>query len=695
MKCERRKAYEKTGMVSFDGPVSGTGIAAGDSVGGGGAILRVSGSGTELDGNYESIADYTQKIMSMANSLSTHFTITLLDDIEVTDMPLMIFNEDGDKSVSTILDLAGHTVTVNGKNSVGVYVYSTRGNDSVIQNGKIVLATDGAVGINNYDGTLTVSGVEIVASEGVISAIGIMSNYGQSAANAFIENSVIMLGKNNTDVLDGNISSPGYYTTIISGQFTADPVTESNGIQYAAGSSTLTANPEGVAGTIITSPATTSMIVRNGSAYLYDTLQEAVNAVEPDGTIQLLKQPEEESVTVPTDADFRVVSFDGASVDVGAITFATKKGHQVIVGEDGWISVEEADVPVAGISLNKTRLTLTRGDTAALTATVEPADATDRTVTWSSDDDAVATVDQKGKVVAVGVGETSITAEAGDASAVCMVTVTPKQSERPDDEEEDEPAAGSIISVSGTAHGSVRVNPGRAEKGDTVTITAIPDDGYELGSLTVTDRDGGSVRVSDAGNNRYTFTMPGGSVTVKAEFVQDGTAAPVIPGAAFADVPEDFWAYNEINWAAENGYMNGTTSTTFAPSGAVTRQQVWMILARMAGARPADMAEAKTWAVENGISDGTNPGAAVSRQQLVALLYRFAAQNGYDTTARADLSGYPDAASVASYATDAMAWSVANGIVGGTTAGTLNPAGTANRAQFAVILWRLFQSTAN
>ena len=262
------------------------------------------------------------------------------------------------------------------------------------------------------------------------------------------------------------------------------------------------------------------------------------------------------------------------------------------------------------------------------------------------------------------------------------------------DEEEDEPAAGSIISVSGTAHGSVRVNPGRAEKGDTVTITAIPDDGYELGSLTVTDRDGGSVRVSDAGNNRYTFTMPGGSVTVKAEFVQDGTAAPVIPGASFADVPEDFWAYNEINWAAENGYMNGTTTTTFDPNGTVTRQQVWMILARMAGARPADMAEAKIWAVENGISDGTNPGAAVTRQQLVALLYRFAAQNGYDTTARADLSGYPDAASVASYATDAMAWSVANGIIGGTTQGTLDPAGTANRAQFAVILWRFYQTTA-
>ena len=162
----------------------------------------------------------------------------------------------------------------------------------------------------------------------------------------------------------------------------------------------------------------------------------------------------------------------------------------------------------------------------------------------------------------------------------------------------------------------------------------------------------------------------------------------------FTDVDESHWARTEIAWAYENGYMNGISATTFSPSGTVSRQQVWMILARMAGANPANMAEAKAWSVANGISDGSNPGGAVTRQQLVALLYRFAAQYGYDTTAKADLSSYPDAASLASYATDAMAWSVANGIIGGTTQGTLNPTGTANRGQFAAILWRFYQTTA-
>ena len=250
-----------------------------------------------------------------------------------------------------------------------------------------------------------------------------------------------------------------------------------------------------------------------------------------------------------------------------------------------------------------------------------------------------------------------------------------------------------IVSVDKTTGGKVTVNPGRADKGDEVTITAIPNDGYVLQSLTVTDKDGDTVRVSSEGRDKYTFTMPGSTVTVKAVFAPEGSAV-VTPEISFTDVAESFWAYNEIQWAAENGYMTGTTATTFNPNGTVTRQQVWMILARMSGARPADMAAAKAWAVNNGISDGTNPGGAVTRQQLVALLYRFAGQYGYDVSAKADLSGYPDVASLASYAADAMAWSVANGIIGGTTAGTLNPAGTANRAQFAAILWRFYQTTA-
>ena len=164
-------------------------------------------------------------------------------------------------------------------------------------------------------------------------------------------------------------------------------------------------------------------------------------------------------------------------------------------------------------------------------------------------------------------------------------------------------------------------------------------------------------------------------------------------GASFTDVPEDFWAYDEISWASENGYMNGTSDTTFSPNGSVSRQQIWMILARLAGAAPADMAAARAWAVENEISDGSNPGGAVTRQQLAALLYRFAQLEGYDTTAGGmALREYPDYASVADYAEEALSWAVGAGVITGTTQGTLNPGGTATRAQFAVMLSRFWSN---
>ena len=238
------------------------------------------------------------------------------------------------------------------------------------------------------------------------------------------------------------------------------------------------------------------------------------------------------------------------------------------------------------------------------------------------------------------------------------------------------------VSVTSSKNGTVSASPKNAKKDDTVTLTVKPNAGYELDELTVTDKNGKTVKVTEGKNGKFTFTMPATKVTVEATF------SKIEEAQTFIDVPNGYWAEDAIAWAYENGYMNGNSAVTFNPEGTVTRQQLWMILARLSGYQPADFTEAKAWAVDNGISDGTIPGNAVSRQQLVTILYRYAVRMGYNTTAKADLTQFPDHTSVASYATDAMAWSVANGIVGGTTQGTLNPAGTATRAQFAVILNR-------
>lgn len=175
-----------------------------------------------------------------------------------------------------------------------------------------------------------------------------------------------------------------------------------------------------------------------------------------------------------------------------------------------------------------------------------------------------------------------------------------------------------------------------------------------------------------------------------------GTAAPVDPdpmaGAPgsqiFIDVPADHAFGNEIEWAYNEGLLKGVTENTYEPGDSISRQQLWMTLGRLAGVDPADMAAAKAWAVELGISDGTIPGAAVTRQQMVTIIYRYAQMKGYDTSAKADISAFPDADKVSDYAADAMEWAVANGIVNGTLAGTLNPAGNTTRGQFAAILYR-------
>lgn len=235
-------------------------------------------------------------------------------------------------------------------------------------------------------------------------------------------------------------------------------------------------------------------------------------------------------------------------------------------------------------------------------------------------------------------------------------------------------------------HGSVHSSHRTAEAGETVTLTVTPDDGYVLKGLTVTDSNGKAVKLTSQGRNRYTFEMPARTVTVTAEFVPDSLSA--LP---FTDLDESYWAYGEIAWAYENGYMGGTTTTTFSPGSAITRQQVWMILARMSGADPADMVAAKAWAVANGISDGTNPGAPVIRQQLAAMLYRYAVLFGYDVSVgeNTNILSYTDVEQVSEYAIPAMQWACGAGIITGTGDGsTLSPQGIATRAQLAVMLYR-------
>ena len=248
-------------------------------------------------------------------------------------------------------------------------------------------------------------------------------------------------------------------------------------------------------------------------------------------------------------------------------------------------------------------------------------------------------------------------------------------------------------------HGTVTVSPESASKGDTVTITATPDKGYTLESLTVLDKDGKALELTDKGGGKYTFVMPAGKVTVKAVFMDDNTMLNF-----FTDVHAEDYYYDAVLWAAQKGITGGMSDTLFAPNAACTRAQIVTFLWRAVGSPepkalssfadvPADAyyAKAVAWAVENGITEGTSdttfaPGTICTRAQGAALLYRAAGSPAVSGSA-----AFTDVPADAYYA-DAAAWAEQKGITDGIGNGLFGPHNNCTRAQIVTFLYRLYGS---
>ena len=255
---------------------------------------------------------------------------------------------------------------------------------------------------------------------------------------------------------------------------------------------------------------------------------------------------------------------------------------------------------------------------------------------------------------------------------------------------ETEPIADYLVNVGRATGGKVTVTPGRADKGDTVTITVKPDDGYVLDELAVTAKEGGAVKLTWKDDNKYTFTMPGSQVTVEASFVKEG--GQVVTTLPFTDVTSNDWYYDAVQYVYENDLMNGTSATAFSPFMTTSRAMILTILARYDG---VDTSTGSTWyeagavwAIAEGVSDGTNLEANLTREQLVTMLWRYAGS----PVVEGDLADYPDSASVSDWAVNAMIWAVDSGVITGNGAGALNPQGTATRAEVATILMRFIEN---
>ena len=390
-------------------------------------------------------------------------------------------------------------------------------------------------------------------------------------------------------------------------------------------------------------------------------------------------------------------------------------------------SAEIPTVPVTSLTLNRSEISLLAGGTAQLQATVSE-NASNKNVTWTSSNIAVATVDETGKVTAVSAGKAVVTATAADGSgqkAECKVTVTGTAA-----------PAEAIYTITFDTDGGTMAGPSvmQVTKETKVTMPTAEKSGYNFKYW----QDVANTSQTYAANNVYSFaadtelkalwerrssggssggggsrpaTKPGTTTETKpsTESNKPGnsgskeiTAANI--GTVFGDVQNNAWYSEAIAYVYNKGMMNGTEKG-FEPNSATTRAMIVTMLHRLNGTPAAGVAgfadvaggqwysEAVAWAAANGVVNGYRdtkfaPNEEITREQLAAILYRYAQFKGLDVSAKGDLSGFADGAAVSGWAQEAMQWAVGAGLLNGNADGTLAPAAGATRAEVAMILMR-------
>lgn len=260
-------------------------------------------------------------------------------------------------------------------------------------------------------------------------------------------------------------------------------------------------------------------------------------------------------------------------------------------------------------------------------------------------------------------------------------------------------------------NGSIKVDK-YATEGDKITITVSPDEAYMLDDMTITSN-GKEVEFEDNGDGTYTFTMPSGDVKIEVTFAEDPNwePKPEEPTMPFNDVNENDWFYGAVEYVHDNGLMNGVSENEFAPQMKLTRAMMVSVLANLEGASASDgnsfsdvpdnawYADAVSWAatvgVTNGFEDGTfRPNDSLTREQMAAMLYNYAAYKGYDLTAVGDLSQFADADQISAWAEDVVSWAVGADILHGMGNDMLSPTGTATRAEVAAVLANYCENVA-
>lgn len=667
-------------------------------------------SGASLDVNFPEIVITTTKgsrTVNFSNGLEVQSGASLILDNNLTDKKgaSITYSFGAPVTVSGSLKFEGNSQQLGTSGGTEGSVNFTDGANLTVESGGEVTAASVAItgsdttspllvvkeggkldfvtaGASSY-GTIQTSGTAIQVDGGdvTIGAGKITSNNGSAvvanSGNVTVEKGGIK------DVTTPEISSTG-----------ASSIAVGNGAELTVSSGNIS-NNDGKPAISVAENAT--LKIPTESTAQITTSNENGQAIDLAGGSKVQKG--DTTITVGADGD-SYVDNDG-SIILGAGSSVTDPNGTTELPNGGSVDqdgdVTQNALPAESISLNQTSVTLysnTTPNAVQLIANVTPDNTTDP-VAWSSDNEAVATVNESGLVTAVSNGSATITVTAGNVSAACTVTVTTYTSGGSSSDDDDDPTY-SVTLPKNVKGGEIKTSHRYAEQGNTVTITVDPDKGYELDELTVTDSKGKELDLTDKGNGKYAFKMPGTRVEVEVSFklIETEPEAP-----AFADVPASAYYADAVAWAVEQGITSGTSATTFSPDMSCTRAQIVTFLWRANGSPKADGAnpftdvsadayyyDAVLWAVKEGITSGTStttfaPDMTVTRGQTVTFLYRAAGAPAVSGGSFADVAA--DA-----YYADAVAWAVKEGITSGTGGNSFSPDAPCTRGQIVTFLYR-------
>ncbi len=590
------------------------------------------------------------------------------------------------------------TIELDGRNTIecdsafyGIYVDAEMSNDSYGTDASLTITGNGSLEVSGSSYGIWVKSGTGNASLNIKNVAVTSSTNGDYAAGVCVQSSTKATG------------SPQLSLAVDGGSLTTSASEGNDGIQFYVGLSEATG-------------ATTSLTVSDNAIVRANGGIKAsrVDEPTPSGT-GIVFDGTEGTVYGKVELQEDLTIGEGESLDIPSGASLNTNGKLTVDGgtltPNGTVT-GDVTYKVTGVSLSPSTLNLDVGTSSTLTATVEPDEASNKNVTWSSEPNGIVTIvpstDTKtATITATGTGTTTIKATVDGKSAECTVTVTAPPEPEPEPEPTPPPYIPPTYAVTTpeTPGGTVTVSPTRASRDRTVTITAAPDTGFALESLTVLDSRGNEIALTDKGGGKYTFTMPASRVTVEASF----TPAPL----PFEDVAPGAWYESAVRYAYFHNIMEGMRETEFAPATALTRAMAVQILYNLEGqpdlssenlGYPYEDVDAQAWygnavhwarltGVATGYGDGTfQPGDSITRQEFAQMLYNYAKYKGYDLSAEGDLSQFPDSESVADWAEAAMRWANGNQLINGHDDGTIDAAGIGTRAQAASILMKFDQN---